>query len=165
MKKNSQSSVPLVAITPVPLTPSMPNPSEAVIPLMPDDPNDVLSPNQVHVLTLSLPSSTLILPFTQSMLQPQPNMGLLASEWSFLISKVQTEGHTLIPAMPSLASAAPVDSLPLSKVFTVEAASFSLEPEPSALPDCLIQMAAKHVFIPLSMLTTVVLNDIETNKM
>ena len=54
---------------PVPLIPSMPNPSEAVIPLIPDVPNDVPTPNQVHVPTLSLSSSMPIPPFTQSMLQ------------------------------------------------------------------------------------------------
>jgi len=49
------------------------------------------------------------------------------------------------------------------KVFTVGAMTFSLEPEPGALPDCLIQMALSHVFITLSMLTTCMLNDIEMN--
>src|SRR5882672_4467061 len=49
-------------------------------------------------------------------------------------------------------------------MFTTDSATFSLNPEPGALPDCLMQMALSHVFIQLSMLTTVVLNNIETNQ-
>ena len=45
-----------------------------------------------------------------------------------------------------------------------DVATFSLDPEMGTLPDCLIQMALIHIFIPLSMLTTVTLNDIEMNQ-
>jgi len=62
------------------------------------------------------------------------------------------------------ASTTPPYLSPHAKVFTAEAATFSLDPEPGMLPDCLVQMALNWVFIPLSMLTTLMLNNIETNQ-
>ena len=64
-----------------------------------------------------------------------------------------------IPQSPVLS-----DPLPLSKIFTVESSCFSLDPEPGAVLDSLLQMVLNRVFIPLSMLTTVALNNIETNQ-
>ena len=51
-----------------------------------------------------------------------------------------------------------------AKIFAADAVTFSLDPEPYALPDSLIQMALNCIFIPLSILTTVTLNNIETNQ-
>jgi len=59
--------------------------------------------------------------------------------------------------------AAPVGMVVASqhaKIFTAAAMTFSLDPELGTLPDCLSQMALNHVFIPLSMLMTVSLNNI-----
>ena len=53
---------------------------------------------------------------------------------------------------------------PISKIFTAESTSLSLEPEPVALPECLVKMALNIVFIPLSMLMMESLNGIETNQ-
>jgi len=39
-----------------------------------------------------------------------------------------------------------------------------MEPDPSTFPDCLIQMALNHVFIPLSMLTMDSLNQIKMSE-
>ena len=55
-----------------------------------------------------------------------------------------------------------MDTAPLVEIFTVDSTCFPLDPDPSALPDCLIQMAVNQVFIPLSMPVT--LNNIETNQ-
>jgi len=44
-----------------------------------------------------------------------------------------------------------------------ETATFVLNSDPAALPDCLIQMALNKVFIPLTMLMTASLNRIENN--
>src|SRR5882724_4203035 len=63
--------------------------------------------------------------------------------------------------------AAPVGmaaACPHAKIFTADAMTFSLNPELGMLPDCLIQMALNCVFIPLLMLMTVTLNNIETNQ-
>ena len=67
-------------------------------------------------------------------------------------------------ADPMAAHVSMVAASPYTKIFTADAATFSLDPEPGALPDCLIQMALNCVFIPLSMLMTVTLNNIETNQ-
>ena len=92
----------------------------------------------------------------------------MAAECSVLISKSQSGG---VPASvqvlvadrnAALSNMATVS--PHTKVFTVEAATFSLDPKPGVLPDCLVQMAFNHVFIPLSTLTTYVLNNNETNQ-
>ena len=53
---------------------------------------------------------------------------------------------------------------PLTKVFTAEASTFSMEAEPSSPPECLLQIVLNHIFIPLSMLMTDSLNRIETNQ-
>jgi len=56
------------------------------------------------------------------------------------------------------------DPLPLAKIFTIEATCFSLDPEPGALLDGLMQMDLNCVFIPLSMLTVIMLHNIDTNQ-
>ena len=90
------------------------------------------------------------------------------TDWSLLSNKVQAGELPSIIIIPH--AEAPLSGsdnalvTPLSKVFTVESTSFPLEPEPSALPDCLVQMALNCVFIPLSMLTTDSLNRIETDQ-
>src|SRR5882724_4460948 len=96
-----------------------------------------------------------------------PTPGLSPAEWSELISRAQTDGlpHAVPLAtisMPPHSSLS--DPLPPAKIFTMETACFSLDPEPGAIPDYLLQMALNCVFIPLSMLTTVALNNIETNQ-
>jgi len=93
---------------------------------------------------------------------------LTPAEWSTLIAKAQTG---VVPA-PNGKPLANPNAAPLSvptpsshnKVFTADVATFSLDPEQGALPDCLIQMALNCIFIPLSMLTTATLNNIETNQ-
>ena len=121
----------------------------------------------MHIPTVSFPSSTLIPALPQSRLQSVPTPGLSPTEWSTLISKVQAEGQpTFIPNTPDVTT--PLgglpDPLPLTKIFTVKAACFSLNPEPGTLLDCLMQMALNHFFMPVSMLTTSALNNIETNQ-
>jgi len=90
---------------------------------------------------------------------------LSATDWSLLINKVQAgelPGISMAPLQTdALSASAP---MPLSKVFTVKSATFSLDLDPGALPDCLIQMALNKIFIPLSMLTTASLNKIEHNE-
>jgi len=50
------------------------------------------------------------------------------------------------------------------KVFTKEAVVYSLDYEPDALLDCLIEMALNKVLIPIKILTMDSLNRIETNQ-
>jgi len=93
-------------------------------------------------------------------ISPLSPPALSASDWSLLINKVQSgeiPSNTITPNAAS-SSASLVLNTPLSKIFTSNSAIFSMEPDPSALPDCLIQMALNHVFIPLSMLTMDSLN-------
>jgi len=61
-------------------------------------------------------------------------------------------------------SALALDEALSSIVFMKEAAIYSLDSDPRALPDCLIQMALNNVFIPLSMQTTESLNRIKNNQ-
>ena len=120
-----------------------------------------------HVSTVSPPLTSLVPAAMQSLGQTVPTPGLSPAEWSALIAKAQTDRishavpvpHGSVPPHASL-----TDNLPPTKIFTVEAASFSIDPEPGAILDSLLQMALSHVFIPLSMLTMVALNNIETNR-
>ena len=48
-------------------------------------------------------------------------------------------------ADPMAALAGMTAASPHTKIFTVDVAIFSLDPEPGALPDCLIQMALNSV--------------------
>jgi len=93
---------------------------------------------------------------------------LMPAEWSMLIAKAQAgdvPSNVQFPALTIAAQTPDVSSPSVpSKIFTVEAMSFSLEPEPGALPDCLVQMALNCVFIPLSILTTIALNNIEMDQ-
>jgi len=91
---------------------------------------------------------------------------LSPAAWSALIAKVQAGNvPVLTPSPLEIVDPVPVsDPTPLTNFFTVEASTFSIDPDPSALPDCLIQMALNRIFIPLSMLTTITLNNIETNQ-
>src|SRR5882724_91786 len=47
-----------------------------------------------------------------------------------------------------------------TNIFTAESATFSLEAEPSSLPDVIVKMAPSKIFIPLSMLMTASLSHI-----
>jgi len=90
---------------------------------------------------------------------------LPATDLSLLINKVQAGElpGILLPALPTDALLATAHT-PLSKVFTVESATFSLDSDPGALPDCLVQMSLNKVFIPLSMLNTACLTKVEHNE-
>jgi len=121
-------------------------------------------PIDIHIPTLPVVLAPSIKPTPSHPVAPQS--GLSPAMWSALIAKSQAGDLAIMASPPSFPSFPEVSTemSPLAKVFTVEAAPFSLDPDPSALPDCLVQMAINHVFIPLSMLTTVALNNIETNQ-
>jgi len=55
---------------------------------------------------------------------------------------------TIAPPSPSFPT---LDQPITGKVFIADAAIFSLDADPSVLPDCLVQVALNKVFIPLSM--------------
>jgi len=126
-------------------------------------PDDQGQGNQVHIPTLPLAETD---PINPTSLPAPPS--LTPTEWSTLIAKDQTgvvptpDGEPL-PKPNSAPLSAPTPSSH-NKVFTADVATFSLDPEPGTLPDCLIQMALNCIFIPLSMLTTVMLNNIEMNQ-
>ena len=113
----------------------------------------VIPIDEAHIATPAAPPTTPV---------------LTTSEWSLLIAKAQSGDFpcTMQGQVHEPNAASP--SAPLAachpEVFTAGAVTFSLKPQPGALPDCLIQMALNHVFIPLSMLTTCLLNDIEMNQ-
>ena len=89
---------------------------------------------------------------------------LSAAEWLCLITKVQSgelPPFTIAPL--SATSPLPNTVVPPSKVFMAQTAIFSLDSDPGALLDCLVQMALNKIFIPLSMLTMSSLNRIEHN--
>ena len=90
---------------------------------------------------------------------------LSATNWSLLIHKVQAGELPGISITPLSNEPLPVAApMPPSKVFTAESTTFSLDSDPSTLPDCLFQMVLNKVFIPLSMLTTTSLIKIEHNE-
>ena len=128
--------------------------------LAPDDQEQV---GQAHIPTLPHPETD---PIEPASLQAHPSQ--TPSKWSTPISKAQTgviptpNGEPLPDPNSALLSAPTPSSH--NKVFMADVATFSLDPEPGSLPDCLIQMALNHVFIHLFMLTTVALNNIETNQ-
>src|SRR5882724_407707 len=160
--------VPITSV-PIPAVPQVSN--EISIPIgvsqpAPDSSTTVPGIINMHVSTVSPPLSTLVPP-PQSLPQIVPTPSLSPADWSALISKAQTDGlpHAVpLTSVPMPQSPVLSDPLPLSKIFTVESSCFSLDPEPGAIPDCLLQMALNRVFIPLSMLTTVALNNIEINQ-
>jgi len=90
------------------------------------------------------------------------------ANWSILIAKAQAGELPPVLTVPDLNSfLLSPDALapsPHAKIFTTDLATFSLEPKPGMLPDCLVNMALNRIFIPLSMLTTVALNNIEMNQ-
>src|SRR5882724_2080658 len=161
--------VPITSV-PIPAVPQVSN--EISIPIggsqpAPDSSTTVPGIINVHVSTVSPPLSTLVPPPSQSLPQIAPTPGLSPADWSALISKAQTNGlpHPVpLTSVPIPQSPVLSDPLPVSKIFTMESSCFSLDPEPGAVPDTLLQMALNRIFIPLSMLTTVTLNNIETNQ-
>jgi len=102
---------------------------------------------------LSPPSTTIQAP--PAALVPAPSH-LTVVDLSFLINKVQAGDLPAITIIPqpgaSSSNSEEAGVTPISKLFTAESASFSLEPKPGVLPDFLVQMALNQVFIPLSML-------------
>jgi len=126
-------------------------------------PDNQMLNNQVHIPTLPLAATD---PIDPTGLPAPPS--LIPTEWSALIAKAQTgviptpDGYPL--PNPNAAPLSVPTPSSHNKVFTADVATFSLDPEQGALPDCLIQMALNCIFIPLSMLTTATLNNIETNQ-
>ena len=83
---------------------------------------------------------------------------LTTMDWLALINKIQA-GTLPLANLPlpfdSISLPVILGNIPLStKIFTAETATFTLDSDPSALPDTLLQMALNKVFIPLSMLMT-----------
>jgi len=110
----------------------------------------------------TIPHATILSP-----LPITPQLPMSANDWALFINKFQSgelpsitiTSHSISPqTVPALAT------LPPEKVFMAETATFVLNSDPAALPDCLIQMALNKVFIPLSMLKNTSLNKIEHNE-
>jgi len=157
-------SVPISAL----LLPVLPLSGESLMTFedIPSQPLPSTLMDDVHISTLvhahiPMPPS----PLTTTISTPAPP-GLSATDWSLPINKVQSGNVPSITITPKAASSSVnlVPNTPLSKIFTTDSAVFSMEPDPSALPDCLIQMALNPVFIPLSIITTDSLNRIKTSK-
>src|SRR5882724_1867209 len=117
--------------------------------------------NTTHISTLNYPPP-LAGPSPFCMPVPMPVPPLImppsAAEWSLLINQVQSG---TLPFITIVLAANTPSSFPmamnvalLGEVFMKEAAIYFLDIDPGTLLDCLIQMALKKVFIPLSMLTT-----------
>jgi len=157
------SSMPILPLLPSP-PPTGPNIEVPTVNSQPAlAPDNQGQDNKVHIPTLPHAATDPINPAGL----PAPPF-LTPAEWSTLISKAQTgvvptpNGKPL--PKPNSASLSAPTPLSRNKVFMADVATFSLDPEPGALPDCLIQMALNHIFIPLSMLRTVSLNNIKTNQ-
>ena len=148
------SSVPITVMLPSPDTgPSVDTPADTMFST--PSPADLEPMILVHIPTAHLSVDSIL--GTGPHTQPH----LTTAEWSSLISKAQmgevpiATGDLL--ADPMAAPASMVAASPHAKIFTADAMTFPLHMEPGALPDCLIQMALNHVFIPFSMLMTVTL--------
>ena len=120
----------------------------------------------MHIPTPNVITSSVqppVLPTAAALNPPSSYLPLSAAEWSLLINKVQAGELPPIMIAPMANALMTTPPGPLSKVFTTETATFTLDSEPGELPNCLFQMVLNKVFIPLSMLTTVSLSRIHYN--
>jgi len=123
-------------------------PTSSLVP--PGQPNEAEAPIATHIPTLStenIPMPPQLCDVPKPPVPPPVTAGpLSAAEWSVLIAKAQAgdlpngvSTHNPVQVQPPLAT----PSLPpYSKIFTADSTTFSLDPEPGALPDCLVQMAS-----------------------